>query len=193
MNLICCHLNFHLYLFKGEKETVTRLTLQSHMLFQEARISRRQGRHIHSDTGNWDDISPHTRSHREGDISWTDWQNHRAWHKTGMIPRKAQTLNCICGVKLTGTETGGAIINRDRRKWEGSLTGVHVTTHTAWHAWAVTLRTSAIKTTCPSHSLVDGHLGYNRMVDERRGRVVVNGKVTQQGGWKGAEGIEHRS
>lgn len=34
------------------------------------------------------------------------------------------------GVKLTGTQTGGAIINRDRRKWEGSLKGVQVTMYT---------------------------------------------------------------
>lgn len=87
--------------------------------------------HVHSDTGNWDDISPHTRSHWEEHITSTDSQNHRARHKTRMIHRQHRHGTAYVGVQLTGTETGGAIINRDRRKWEGSLKGVHVTTHTA--------------------------------------------------------------
>lgn len=90
---------------------------------------------------------------------------------TGPVTTDEHRHGTVCvEVKLTGTETGGAIINRDRRKREVSLKGVHVTTHTAWHARAVTLRTSAIKTTCSAHSLVDGHLGYNRVVgwEERK-------------------------
>lgn len=149
-----------------ERDYPHTVTSQCYTPFQEVRLPR----HVHSDTGNWGHIPPHTRSHGEGNTSLTDSQDHKAQHKTGMIPQTAQTWNCECWVKLTGTETGGAIINRDRRKWEGSLRGVHVTTHTVWHARAVTLRTSAIKTTCPSHSLVDGHLGYNHVVgwEERK-------------------------
>lgn len=129
---------------------------------------------------------------REASPARTQWHRQRGQHITTYTGRKTSARlthsttghdtrrgrchrqhrhGTVCvGVKLTGTESGGAIINRDRRKWEGSLKGVHVTTHTAWHAPAVTLRTSAIKTTCPSHSLVDGHLGYNHGVgwDERK-------------------------
>ncbi len=67
-------------------------------------------------------------------------------------------------------------MNRDRRKWEGPLKTVHVIMHTAWHARAVALRAPAIKTTCQFHSLVDGHLGYSHVLDERRGKQQVNGK-----------------
>lgn len=106
----------------------------------------------HSDTGSEGNTPPHAGGGKHSTTGHTrrGWRHRQ--HRYGTL--------CV-GVELTGTESGGAITNRDRRKWEGSLKGVHVTTHTAWHARAVTLRTSAIKTTCPSHSLVDGHLGYN--------------------------------
>ena len=97
-----------------ERDYPHTVTSQCYTPFQEVRLPR----HVHSDTGNWGHIPPHTRSHGEGNTSLTDSQDHKAQHKTGMIPQTAQTWNCECWVKLTGTETGGAIINRDRRKWE---------------------------------------------------------------------------
>lgn len=74
--------------------------------------------HIHGHSGK---NTAARRTHRT-----TGHNTRRGWYH-----RQHRHGSACVGVKLTGTETGGAIINRDRRKWEGSLKGVHVTTHTA--------------------------------------------------------------
>lgn len=93
-----------------------------------------------------------------------------------IIDKYRYGIGCV-EVKFIGTEIGGVIINRDRRKREGFFKGVYVITYTVWYVRVVTFRTFVIKIICSFYFFVDGYFGYNYVVGWEERKSAVNGKV----------------
>lgn len=128
---------------------------------------------------------------RNGDDRADRGRQHTSWRHTVNTAHVTNTEEHMSWRQLTGTQSGWAIINRDSREWDVTLRGVHVRTHINRHARTVPLWAAAIKTTCQSHFLVGGRLGYSHGFrrEERKSRLML--RVVLEEEWtKARQGTE---